>query len=389
MTRTLWLDTTAGAAGDMICGALLDCGARWEALEKGLALLGLPGVAVQREEVQRGALRACWFQVSPEENPPHRTWRDIRTLLEESTLPGTVKENAQAVFARLAQAEGRVHGIDPETVHFHEVGALDAVVDVVGACLLLADLDVTDLVASPLPMGAGTVETAHGTLPVPVPAVLELMNGWPTVQDDREGEWVTPTGAALVTTLARPGAMPAMCPTATGLGAGTRNPPERPNVVRAVLGEAAKSLQQETICVLEACVDDMTGEQVPPLLDALLSAGAKDAWAQAVWMKKGRPGLAVTALAAPDQEDRVADALLRHSSSFGLRRTLTRRDILERGWVDVETDYGRIKVKEGRRLDEVLHAAPEFEDCLKAAKEAGVPVAEVHAAAITAYRSSR
>jgi len=373
----------------MICGALLDCGARWEALEEGLALLGLPGVVVRRDEVQRGALRACWFQVSPEKDPPHRTWREVRTLLKESALPGPVKEDAQAVFARLAQAEGRVHGIDPETVHFHEVGALDAVVDVVGACLLLADLAVTDLVASPLPMGSGTVETAHGTLPVPVPAVLELMNGWPTVQDNRVGEWVTPTGAALVTTLARPGAMPAMRPASTGLGAGTRNPQQRPNVVRAVLGEAVTRPQEETICVLEACVDDMTGEQVPPLLEALLSAGAKDAWAQAVWMKKGRPGLAVTALATPNEADTVADALLRHSSSFGVRRTLTHRDTLSRGWVDVETDYGTIKVKEGRRLNEVLHAAPEFEDCLQAARQADVPVAEVHAAAVTAYRSKR
>jgi len=389
MNKVLWLDVSAGAAGDMICGALLDCGGSWDSLQSALDALKIKNFSIQQEEVMRGVFRACHFQVDFNEDHHHRTWASIRSLLENSDLPEPVRAQAIAIFQRIAQAEGKLHGQPAEEVHFHEVGAIDSIVDIVGACVLLHDLQVSEIVATAVPLGSGSIDTAHGTLPLPAPAVLSLLEGWPTVQDNRTGELVTPTGAGIITTLAKPGAMPSMTPKATGHGAGTRNPTDRANIVRAVLGEPLDPPgPRESIEVLAATIDDMSPEHIPPLLDVLLDAGALDAWAQPAWMKKGRPGLVITVLAPPERAEVLADTLLLHSSTFGLRRSRVTRSILDREFQPVDTPYGSVRVKIGIHHGETIQASPEFEDCIALAKRAGVPVSEVHAAALTAYRSS-
>ncbi len=391
---TLWLDASAGAAGDMICGALLDAGGDADALETALRGLPLGPWSLRLERVTRGALEAVHFVVvddAPADHDHHHghhhhtAWADIRAMVEQARLPEGARSAALRVFQRLAEAEARVHGVPVDDVGFHEVGALDSIVDIIGACLLLDQLGVTRIVATPLPLGSGTVRTAHGPLPVPVPAVVALLEGWPAVQDGRTGELVTPTGAALITTLAEPGPMPGMTIHASGLGAGTRDPPDRANVVRAVLGEEATDASSDTVVVLEAQVDDMPGEWVPPLLDALFAAGALDAWVTPVLMKKRRPGLLLSALARPGQDSAVADALLRHATTFGVRRRTQTRVILDRRWDTVQTSYGSIRIKIALRSDEVVHVAPEHEDIAAAASAAGVPVATVHRAALAAW----
>ncbi len=391
MSRILWIDASAGAAGDMLCGALLDAGASLETLQAGLAGLALPGFAIHAQNTQRASLAATWFQVvldSPESHP-HRHHSDIQRLLEEASLPERVRRRSADVFARLAAAEGRVHGVPPEEVTFHEVGAVDSIVDIVAFCLLLEEWDIDQVIASPLPLGSGSIEGAHGVLPLPAPATVEVLKGWPCVQDGREGEWVTPTGAALIATLATPGAMPSMRPLQTGMGAGTRDPAGRANVVRVVLGEAESTTSTELVEVLETQVDDMTGEQVPPLLEALFEAGAIDATATPLLMKKGRPGLLITALATPDGASHVAHAMLEYSSSLGLRRHTASRQNLDRKIVEVATHFGPVRVKVGLRENVALHAAPEFEDCLARARENSVPLARVQAAAMAAYEAQR
>ncbi len=389
MNKILWLDVSAGAAGDMICGALLDCGGSWDSLHSALSALEIKDFSIQREEVMRGAFRACHFQVDSTEDHHHRTWASIRSLLETAELPNPARAQAIAIFNRIAEAEGKLHGQPPDQVHFHEVGAIDSIVDIVGACILLHDLQISEIVATAVPLGSGSIDTAHGVLPLPAPAVLNLLEGWPTVQDNRTGELVTPTGAGIITTLAKPGAMPSMIPKATGHGAGTRNPADRANIVRAVIGEPIDQTGPgESVEVLAATVDDMSPEHVPPLLDVLLDAGALDAWAQPAWMKKGRPGLVITVLAPQDHADALAEVLLLHSSTFGLRRSMVVRNVLEREFQSVATPYGDVRVKIGFHHGEAIQASPEFEDCVALAKSAGVPVSEVHAAAVAAYRSN-
>ncbi len=390
--KTLWIDASAGAAGDMICGALVDAGGDAVQLEQQLRTLDLGDWNLRLERVKRGALEALHFVVDeppshPEHHHPHRKWADIRNRLASSALPPTARERALRVFGRLAEAEASVHGVPVDDVSFHEVGALDSIVDIVGACLLLDQLEIEHLVATPLPLGSGTVQTAHGPLPVPVPAVIALLKGWPTTQDGRIGELVTPTGAALLTTLAVPGPMPAMTLTSHGLGAGTRNPTDRANVVRAAIGTTTDASSSDSVEVLEAQVDDMPGEWIPPLLEALFSAGALDAWAMPVLMKKGRPGLLVSALARAETAAAVGSALLHHSTTFGVRRTTASRQILDRRWEKVETPYGTIRMKIGVWQGEVAQVAPEYEDVAVAARTAGVPVSRVQRAALAAWEA--
>ena len=388
---TLWLDASAGAAGDMICGALLDAGADVEALKKVLEGLDLGPWSLTTKRVHRGALEALHFVVNDEsthaKDHHHTHWSSLRTMLEEAPLPTGVRERALRVFTRLAEAEARVHGVAVEDVGFHEVGAVDSVIDIVGACVLLDQLDVTRIVATPLPLGSGTVQTAHGPLPIPVPAVVSLLEGWPSVQDGRRGELVTPTGAALITTLAEPGPMPTMTIRSSGLGAGSRNPEDRANVVRAILGQTSSETMSDLVEVFEAQVDDMPGEALPPLMDALFAAGALDVWTSPVLMKKGRPGLLVSALARPAEGDAVAVAMLRHGTTFGVRRRETARWVLDRRHDTVETSYGTIRVKVGLWKGEVVQVAPEHEDVAAAARRAQTSTAQVHRAALAAWEA--
>lgn len=434
--RVLYIDAFAGLAGDMLCAALLDLGADLDQLRQELRALPVYGYTLTLSQVYRGPFAARYFLVAPEPLPaeavsalpappepsprahdhghghthghghdhghdhvhghghvqldpwpgqPHRSWADIRAMLQAAPLPPRARARALAVFGRLAIAEAHVHGMDVEAVAFHEVGAVDSIVDIVGACLLLEQLDVDRLVASALPTGSGIIRTEHGLIPLPGPATLELLRGWPVVPGPPGREHVTPTGAALVTALAEHGPMPEMVIRAVGHGAGTRNPADLPNVVRVILGEARAASSPTQVIVLETQMDDLSGEHLPALLEATLEAGALDAFAVPVLMKKGRSGLWVQALAAPAQVDAVERALLRHGSSFGVRRHAADRRVLDRRHVAVQTPWGEVRVKLGSLDGELLHAAPEHEDVRAVARAAGVPQPLVHAAAIRAF----
>jgi uncharacterized protein (TIGR00299 family) protein len=299
-------------------------------------------------------------------------------MLEAASLPTRARARARAVFERLCIAEGRMHGQPPESVHLHEVGAVDAIHDIVGCCLLLEQLDVDRVVCGPIPLGSGTVRAAHGRIPVPAPATVALLAGWPVHPGHPGAERTTPTGAALVAAIAEPGPLPPMVLESQGFGAGTRDPADHANVCRVLLGRPAHAPSPTDIVVLTAQMDDLTGEHLPPLLDALLAAGALDATAAPVLMKKGRSGLRVEALASPDRAQAVTEALLRHGSTFGVRQQVARRTVLDRWHESVETPWGSVRVKVGALHGEILHAAPEYEDVAAVARRAGVPVPRVH-----------
>ena len=388
--RTAWVDATAGVAGDMLLGALLDAGARLAAVQAAVDAVVPGAVLLRTTEVTRAGLRALKTDVEVQAaDQPHRRWTTVRALLEDAALDARVRESAVAVFARLAQAEARAHGIAQDDVHFHEVGGLDAIADIVGTCAALVDLGVTELVGSPIAVGSGTVRAGHGTLPVPGPAVLQLVTGWAVVAGGT-GELATPTGAALVTALASgPAALPAMTVTAVGTGAGTRDTPHRANVTRVVLGAAAEDRPRaEDVVLLEANVDDLDPRLWPEVLTRLLAEGARDAWLTPVLMKKGRPAHTVHVLSTPDAADQLSAVVFRHTSTLGVRRSVARRDVLARDWQPVPVAGGTVRVKVGHRAGQVVQAMPEFTDVVALAAAGGRPVADVlvlaHAAAVQA-----
>lgn len=410
----LWVDASAGVAGDMLLGALVDAGVALADLQSAVDAVVPGSVRLTSRTVERAGLRATKVDVEVlVDDPPHRTWATIRTTLEASALPAAVRDRALAVFGRLADAEGRVHGVPPEEVHFHEVGALDAVADVVGTCAGVVALGADDVVVSPVALGFGTVRAHHGTLPVPVPAVLELARGWDVVAGG-EGELATPTGLALVTALAsRSGPLPAVRVDRSGVGAGTRDVPGRANVVRIVLGTptasrvapagragslgragapdpadpAAEGGPHDAV-VVEANVDDLDPRVWPDVLAALLAAGAQDAWLTPVLMKKGRPGHTVHALTPPSAEAAVGAVLARHTTTLGWRVTPVTKETLARTWVQVVTEHGPVPVKVGHADGVVVQAQPEYDDVRRVAGDVGVPVREVLAAAQAAARAA-
>ena len=389
MTRVGWLDLGNGVAGDMLLGAVVGAGVPLAEIASALEPLRLP-ITLRAEDVRRGGLRAVRVVVeAPEAGQPARSWSDVRRLLDR--LPEPLRTSAVEVFGALARAEAAVHGVAEEDVHFHEVGALDAVADVVGVCAGMAALRLDRLVASPIALGGGTARTAHGTIPVPGPAVLALLEaaGAPGRGGPDEVELATPTGVALATTLAAGfGPMPALRPTATGTGAGTRDPAGRPNVVRLVVGEEApaallEDLDTTTAVVLEANVDDLDPRAWPLVLAALLDAGALDAWLTPVLMKKGRPAHVVAALAGPAEVTRVRDVLLRETTTLGVRETTVVRHALRRTFGTVDVDGQPVAVKLGWAADgSVVNAMPEWEDVARAAAALDRPVKQVLAQAL-------
>ncbi|WP_255491527.1 MULTISPECIES: nickel pincer cofactor biosynthesis protein LarC [unclassified Actinotalea] len=391
---TIWIDASAGVAGDMLLGALVDAGAPLPALQEAVDAVVPGAVALRVEQVRRAGLRAAKVHVDVlVEDPPHRTWSTIRGLLAAADLPEEVRSRAGATFERLADAEGRVHGVPAAEVHFHEVGALDAIADVVGTAAGLAALGAERVVVSPVALGSGTVRAHHGVLPVPAPAVLELSRGW-AVLAGGDGELATPTGLALVTALAgSSGPLPAMTVTGSGIGAGTRDTPHRANVVRVVLGDespaAAEAAGAPTSAVLlEANVDDLDPRVWPEVLTELLGRGALDAWLSPVVMKKGRPAHTLHVLSGHDGADALADVVLEHTSTLGVRRSSVQREVLERAWVPVDVQDGTVRVKVGHRDGRVLQAMPEFDDVVALAHGSGRPVAVVLAAARAAAHAA-
>ncbi len=381
MSRVLYIDCIAGVAGDMLLGALLDAGATVD-----LGGLGVEGLELELGTAERHGITAKTVTVNGAPGQPHRHWSSIRKQIDAAGLAERPRLRAQKAFERLAHAEGRIHGIEPEHVHFHEVGAVDAIGEVVGVALALESLGIDRVICSPLPVGRGFVDAAHGRLPLPAPATLALLEGAPLYGVEIEMELVTPTGAALVASLAESyGPIPRMTLEGSGYGAGTRDLKALPNVVRVMIGTDVES---GAVSLIEANLDDMIPELAPDAAAACFAAGALDVWTAPVQMKRGRPGFVMSALARPETERAVAEAMLRETSTLGVRIAHLDRIELDRGSFTVEVAGEPVRVKVGKLDGRVVNLAPEHADCERAARISGEPVKVVWAQALAAAHAS-
>lgn len=365
----------------MTVAALLELGVPLEVLRGELAKLSLPrsGYSLETERVKRQGIVATRFHVRVEEHQPHRHYTDISGMIEASSLASGVKERAQRVFYRLAEAEAKVHGVEIGHVHFHEVGGVDSIVDIVGTAICLDYLGVTELHAAPLPLGSGWVETAHGRLPVPAPATAELLRGMPVHGEIGSGERVTPTGAAVLAALATGfGASPAMRVLGVGCGAGSRDFDDVPNILRLVLGEKDGTLHHDDVVVAETHIDDMNPEILGFLMERLLEAGALDVAFAPLQMKKNRPGIRLTIISSPAHLDELARMVLTETTAAGIRYYPARRLKLDRVIEERETSLGLVRVKVFRDGSGLLRVAPEYEECRRLAMAKGLPLLEVY-----------
>jgi len=391
---TAWVDARNGVAGDMLLAALLDAGASLDAVVGAVEAVLPATVRLEVRQVRRAGLRALKLDVAKlAEDSPHRDWTTIRAMLSAAAVPEPVRESATAVFRALADAEARAHGVDPERVHFHEVGAWDSIADVVGVCAALHDLGIVRLGCGVVGLGSGTVQVAHGEMPVPVPAVVELAKGWPVVFGGR-GELATPTGMALVTTLgvSQP-ELPSGLIEAVGVGAGTRDDPERPNVVRVLVGRfegpataqrPQPDVRREDAIVLAANVDDLDPRLWPEVLARLLDAGAADAWLTPILMKKGRPAHTLSVLCSTEVAPELRRLVFELVPTLGVREAPTTKWALDRRWETATVLGHDVRIKLGLLDGRVLTATPEFEDVASVAATTGRPQREVMAEAASA-----
>jgi uncharacterized protein (TIGR00299 family) protein len=365
----------------MLLAALLDAGAELETLRSVPAALGIDGVEIDVERVERQGIGALHLRIQAPDDHDHRHYAHIRALVERADLPERARDRSLEAFRRLAEVEGGIHGVSPEDVHFHELGSLDTLVDVCGTFVLLDDLRVEHVVSSPLPFARGFVNAAHGVLPLPAPATLGLLAGASLVGVDTEAELVTPTGAAIAATVVEEwGGLPPLTLERVGYGAGTKELTDRPNVVRVVLGTAATGTTQ--VVVLETNLDDLSPELVPDAIERCFAAGALDVWTVPAHMKKGRPGFVLTALARPEAETRIARALLEETTALGVRVSRLDRYELEREELTVEVGGRPVRVKVGLLDGRVVNVAPEHDDCAAVATATGRSVKSVWAAAL-------
>lgn len=395
--RKAYLDGSSGISGDMFLAALLDAGLDARRLLGELKKIPLGFYEFKRSRAVRGGLVGGRVEIRVPGEQPERKLADIQGLLEKAALPEKAKENSLKIFHHLAEVEGKLHNLPPGEVHFHEVGAVDAIIDIVGACVGLELLEISELVCSALNVGSGRVQAAHGSLPVPAPATAELLKDIPIYSSGVEGELVTPTGAAIVSTLATSfGPLPPFKVERIGYGAGEKDSPGYPNLARLFVGESVDAVQVQTgaagdeiVSVIEANLDDMSPQLYGYFLERALAAGALDVTCSAVQMKKNRPGLTVSILCRPEQSDALAELLFDQTTTIGLRIYEARRKVLEREQVSVETPYGPVNVKVARRDGKVVNIAPEYEDCQRIASEKSLPLKDVILAVQMAYRQSK
>lgn len=386
--KIAYLDCFAGASGDMLLGALVDSGLPFETLRDELEKLNMFGFKVSCEKVSKNEITATKVHVFATDDAPERFLRDLREIVEESELSPSVKQGAIRIFTRICEVEAAIHGMSVESVHLHEVGGIDAMVDVVGVLAGFEKLGINRVVVSPLPMGRGFVNCAHGQIPLPAPATIALLKGVPVYGSPIEKELVTPTGAALLTELADSwGDMPAMSVSSLGYGAGTRDL-VIPNVVRMVLGEAAghQGWKTETVTELETNLDNEPGEAIAHFIALLMDEGALDAIAIPAVMKKGRPAHILRVIAQPEDADRLEKIIFQQARTLGIRRRDTRRDFLPRRMEAVDTPYGTIPVKIATLPDGTERASPEFEACRMGALQHGVALHAVVSAAESAFQ---
>lgn len=380
MTRVAYLDCFSGVSGDMILGAIVDAGLGLDALRAEVAKLPLAGYTLEARPVKRAGLAATQVTVAVSGGEPARSLDDILAIIRASPLPAADKERGAAVFRRLAEAEAAVHGEPTSEVRLHEVGATDALVDIMGAVAGLRLMGIESLFASPLPVASGEVTGHHGVLPGPAPAVLEILAraGAPLRPATGGEELVTPTGAAIVASLATFG-LPEMALERVGYGAGARDPAGRANVLRLWLGQAERPSGTEPAVLLETNIDDMTGEALAYAVDRLLAAGALDAWLTPVQMKKGRPGVTVSVICRPEQEAALAHVILRETSTLGVRARRLYRWEAQREALEFVSSLGPAAVKVKRLPGEPPQAVPEYEVCARLARERGLPLSRVYA----------
>jgi len=396
--RIVYFDCFAGVSGDMIVGALLDLGVDFDALKRELSSLAISSYGIKTRPVERGGIAATKFDVEVDlGDQPARTLADIRSIILESSLSEITKKRSLAVFERLADAEAKVHGTTQNEIHFHEVGAVDSIIDVVGTMIGFEILGVERFYCSPLRVGRGVIEAEHGRLPVPAPATAELLNGVPVYSGDLEGEFVTPTGAAIVATLCETfGHLPEMKLSGVGYGAGSRDPMGLPNVLRVMLGEMADagteiessvaSRQDHSVTVIETNIDDMNPQVYGFVMERAFAMGALDVFMIPAQMKKDRPGVLLTVLCKLEMTEALIEMLLAETTTLGVRYYRANRRVLERATETVDTDYGPVRIKVARDGEHTLHFQPEYEDCARLALESQTPLIEVQAAANAAYR---
>ena len=379
--RICYLDAFSGISGDMTVGALADAGADIKALLRALDSLET-GATFRFDKTKRGGIAASKFHVDAAESTQHRHLKQILEMIDSADLLPRARQNAKAVFERLGAAEARVHDVSLEKVHFHEVGAIDSICDIVGACAAFDQLDIDAVYSSPLNVGSGTVKTEHGVLPVPAPATAELLKGRPVYSRGPSVELTTPTGAAIATTLAVEfGAMPAMRICATGYGAGAKEFREHANVLRVLIGETSDAAESTTVAVIEANIDDATPQVLGYAMERLFDAGALDVTLESVLMKKNRPGTLLRIIATPEARESLAQILFDETTTLGLRIYSAERRVKARRTVEVETAHGSVRIK----ISEDGSFAPEYDDCRKLAREFGVPLKQILAEANLAY----
>ena len=382
--KIAYFDCFSGASGDMLLGALVDCGMDPGVLEKIISFLGLARACrVRIERVLKNKISATQIFIElTSEDQPQRTLSDIREIITNSDLSADVKTQSLSVFQRLAEAEAKIHGCRPDNIHFHEVGAMDSIVDIVGVLAGLEALGVQEVFASPLPLGSGFAKTQHGQIPLPSPATVELLKGVPVYGSGTASEMVTPTGAALLREFVRRfGPIPAMEITKIGYGAGIRDLSDRPNVVRLLIGEALSSMESKTdlVMLLETAIDDASPELMGYVMERLLEEGALDVAFFPVHMKKNRPGVHLEVIARPQEADRLCDIILSEITTLGVRYQMLQRKVLERWQEEIESPWGSLRIKKVRRVSGEVWIVPEYEACKEVARKHRISLGRVFA----------
>jgi pyridinium-3,5-bisthiocarboxylic acid mononucleotide nickel chelatase len=389
--RVAYLDCAAGISGDMLLGALIDVGWPEQNLRELIANLKIGDVQLKVDRISKRGIAATQVNILSSSHQPHRGLHDLVTIVMQAELPQSIQQRAIGALQLLAEAESQVHGVPIDHIHFHEVGAVDTIVDIVGAFAGFAELQIEEVHCSALPWSRGTVKTEHGVLPVPPPAVALLLREVPVFGADIEGETVTPTGATLARTISKQfGTIPAMKVNRVGYGAGQRDWPDRPNVLRLTIGESSESagLHAEQLIVLSCNIDDMNPQWYEPLMKLLSEAAALDVWLTPVQMKKNRPGTKIEVLCQPPDSDKLRELLLRHTSTLGVRETSIKRHSLPREIQTVQTQYGPVRVKVATLPDGSRKASPEHDDCAARAEEHSVTISVVWLAAVGAFGAS-
>jgi uncharacterized protein (TIGR00299 family) protein len=400
MVKIAYLECSSGISGDMCLAALIDAGVNVEELLRSLRTIPVGEFEFKVSRVSRSGIGAAQVEITSPGKQPERHLNDIEKILNISRLPATVKEKSIEIFRRLAEVEGAIHGKPPQSIHFHEVGAVDAILDIAGACLGFEMLGIREVACSPLNVGSGRVEAAHGSLPIPAPATAELLRGAPVYSSGMDAELVTPTGAVIVAAFAKHfGPMPPMRTECIGYGAGARDFKGHPNVARLFVGESLESAKpafegagnvaasEEKVAVIETDVDDMSPQIYGYFAERAFAAGALDVTCGAVQMKKNRPGLHIAMLCLPEHADALTALVFGETTTLGVRIYEARRKVLAREWMTVETPHGAVRMKLARMNGRVLNAAPEYEDCRRLAEEKSIPLKQVMAEALAAYQS--